>query len=726
MAQSRTGSGFRPEIEGLRGIAILLVVVCHAGIAGFDAGFIGVDVFFVLSGFLITGLLIDEHERTGRIELGGFYARRAKRILPAAAVVLVATLVAALAIFSPLDMARIAQDGLAAGLSVANMRFAIEATDYFAATDTSPMLHYWSLSVEEQFYLLWPALLIGAMRGGRPRTTLAFTAGAVLIGSLILCVVVTAVDGSWAYFSLPTRAWQLAAGGILALGVRGPIRMPRLIGAAVGWAGALLLVASMALITPTTAYPDLAATAPTAGGLALIAAGRAPGSPGALLLARTPLRWLGRISYSLYLWHWPVLVLGASFLATADVPRAVATGSPLQPLVLIAVSVLLAAVTWRLIEEPFRAGRLSHGGRRRAFAVASAAILSVAVTSTALSSAAQSEVATIAGYSPTDGALDPEDVSDLDEIWAPDGPTPDWTSPPADPSESPRPTPSASPTPTPQGTTRPAAQPKALLKGSLPAGLRPSLGEARDDEDRLIRDGCGVAIGGSEPPDCVYGDKHGDLTLALVGDLHAMNWFPAFERVAIRRHWRLVPFAKYSCVFVDMRIWSDYLKREYTECESWRERVVGRLRRLKPDLVVISSNKWFPTIVDRDGAPKRQGAALAAFIERIPGRVAILVDTPRSDHDVPACLAQHPREIQRCTTPKGVALGWRHRIREVEARRISGAPLIDLSARICPTDPCPPIIGRRIVYRDHHHLTATFAATLAPDLDAALRKVLAA
>ena len=176
--------------------------------------------------------------------------------------------------------------------------------------------------------------------------------------------------------------------------------MPRLIGAAVGWAGALLLVASMALITPTTAYPDLAATAPTAGGLALIAAGRAPGSPGALLLARTPLRWLGRISYSLYLWHWPVLVLGASFLATADVPRAVATGSPLQPLVLIAVSVLLAAVTWRLIEEPFRAGRLSHGGRRRAFAVASAAILSVAVTSTALSSAAQSEVATIAGYSP--------------------------------------------------------------------------------------------------------------------------------------------------------------------------------------------------------------------------------------------------------------------------------------------------------------------------------------
>jgi hypothetical protein len=130
-------------------------------------------------------------------------------------------------------------------------------------------------------------------------------------------------------------------------------------------------------------------------------------------------------------------------------------------------------------------------------------------------------------------------------------------------------------------------------------------------------------------------------------------------------------------------------------------------------------------MVDRDSEPKRQGAALAALIERIPGRVAILIDTPRSEHDVPACLARHPKEIEDCTTPKDAALGWRHRIREVEARRLSGAPVIDLSTSICPTDPCPPIIGRRMVYRDHHHLTATFARSLARDLDAAIAKVLA-
>lgn len=721
MAVSRTGTDFRPELEGLRGVAILLVLLCHAGLAGFDAGFIGVDVFFVLSGFLITGLLIDERDRTGRIELATFYARRAKRILPAAAVVLVATLVAASAVFSPLDMARIAQDGLAAGLSLANVRFALDATDYFAASDLSPMLHYWSLSVEEQFYLAWPALLIVAIRSSRPRLAVVIAAGAVLIASLLLAIAVTPENGSVAYYLLPTRAWQLAAGGILALGVRGKVGLPGPIAASIGWAGALLIAGSMVLITPSTPYPGIAAAAPTAGTLALIAAGRRSGAPGALLLVRAPFRWLGRISYSLYLWHWPVLVLGGTFLAGGDAAGPLGVDVLVQTLVLIAVAVVLAVATWRFIEEPFRAGRLSHGGRRRAFAVGMAAMLSVTVTSTALSGVAQREIAAVIGYE-TEG--DAPDLDD-DDGWADAEPSPDPS-----PSSDPRPTPhpsagaSASPDPTPGPTATPPRPPKPRIKGPLPDGLRPALDAARDDSDRLVRDGCALAIGGSEPPDCVYGDAKGDLTVALVGDSHAMNWFPAFERLATRHHWRLVPFTKYSCVFVDMRIWSDHLKREYTECETWRERVVDRLRRLKPDLVVISSNKWFPTVVDRDSEPKRQGAALAALIERIPGRIAILVDTPRSDHDVPACLARHPGEIEACTTSKDAAFGWRHRIREVEARKLTRAPVIDLSAAICPTDPCPPIIGRRIVYRDHHHLTATFAKSLARDLDAAIAKVL--
>ena len=235
---TRSDERFRPELEGLRGVAILLVVACHAAIPGAEAGFIGVDMFFVLSGFLITGLLVTESERTGRIHLAAFYARRARRILPAAAVVLVVSLVAARAVMSPLDLSRIADDGLAAGLSLANIHFAVSTTDYFAPVDASPLLHFWSLSLEEQFYLFWPALLIIATRFARPRRVMIVLAGIVLIGALLLCVAVTAGAPAWAYYALPTRAWQLAAGGVLALAGAALTRIPWPIAASVGWLGA--------------------------------------------------------------------------------------------------------------------------------------------------------------------------------------------------------------------------------------------------------------------------------------------------------------------------------------------------------------------------------------------------------------------------------------------------------------------------------------------------------
>ena len=725
MGPSRTSGGFRPELEGLRGVAILLVLACHAGLTGAGAGFIGVDVFFVLSGFLITGLLLDEHARTGRIDLAAFYARRARRILPAAAVVLVTTLVAATVVMSPLDMARTADDGLAAGLSVANLRFALDATDYFSPESPSPMLHYWSLSLEEQFYLAWPALLLLATRLRPSRLFISITAGAVLIGSLALCIVTTPDDSNAVYLLLPTRAWQLAAGGILALAIRGPVRLAWPAAAALGWIGAGLLVASMILIAPTTPYPGIAAAAPTAGALALIGSGAVVASPGGLLLSWGPMRWLGRISYSLYLWHWPVLILGTeAVLGGTGVPT-VLQDPGVTTAVLIAISIVLAAVTWRLIEEPFRVGLVSNGGRRRALAVAVAAILSVTVTSTALSSVAEREVATA---TIGDAAADADDIrwDDAEPPTAATVPTTDDASPfEPSPAGSMMGRASAEPTAAPKPAATPKPRPVARLEGPIPDDLRPSLARARDDEDRLIRDGCALALRGTEPPDCIYGDRHGTFTVALVGDSHAMHWFPALERIAERHRWRLVPFTKYSCVFVDMPIWSDLLKREYTECEAWRERVVAKLRRLQPDLVVISSNKWFAPIRDRDGEPKRQGARLASYVDRIPGKVTVLVDTPRSDHDVPACLAQNRTAVERCTTQRSIAVGWRHRIREIEARRLSGAPLIDMTKAVCPTDPCPAIIGRRIVYRDHHHLTATFAASLARDLDAAIAKVLA-
>src|SRR5512140_439474 len=213
---------FRPDLEGLRGVAILLVLLFHAGVPGFDGGFVGVDVFFVLSGFLITGLLIRERERSGRIHLAAFYTRRARRILPAAAVVLVLTTAAAWFFMAPLDMPRVADDAVASALSIGNIRFAINATDYFG-TDLvpSPILHYWSLGVEEQFYLVWPALLILATRFGRPRTAATATLAIVTVVSFVAAFLLTDAAQAWAFYSLPTRAWQLALGGLLAAAIVG-------------------------------------------------------------------------------------------------------------------------------------------------------------------------------------------------------------------------------------------------------------------------------------------------------------------------------------------------------------------------------------------------------------------------------------------------------------------------------------------------------------------------
>ncbi len=713
MTSSRTvESSYRPDLEGLRGVAILLVLLCHVRIPGAEAGFVGVDVFFVLSGFLITGLLAQERERTGRIGLGAFYARRARRILPAAVLVLATTLLAAQLFMSPLDLRRIADDGLAAGLSLANMRFAVDATDYFAPVDASPMLHFWSLAVEEQFYLVWPILLLTVARLGRPRLAMASLATAAFVASFVACAAMTEIAGPWAYFSLPTRAWQLAAGGLLALGLPLVGRMPVAVAAATGWLGAALVGASLLAIGPSTPYPGLASLLPTLAAVALIASGGVVGSPGWILLARAPLRWLGRISYSLYLWHWPVLILGPVALGMAVADGGPPGGDVAARAGLAVIAVALAALTWAVVEEPFRRGRLVPHGRRRGLALAGAAAMSLVIGSTAIGVIADREVAAAATVDAATDAADP--------------PRPSRPSlSPTEPGE-----PIASPTvaganvspSSPTGSTQPSSAPSAQprIDGPVPRDLTPSLRQARDDGDPLRDDGCGLSLAGSKPPKCVYGDKDGSVTVALVGDSHAAQWFPALEPLARQRGWRLVPFTKFSCVFVDMRIWSPLLKREYTECEAWRERVIDRLIDLRPDLVIVAADQELPVVVDSDDNPERQGAAMARLIERIPGAVAVIVDTPRSDYDVPACLARNRAAIERCTTTRSAAYGWRYRRREAEAARLTGATLIDLSAAVCPTDPCPPVVGSMLAYRDHHHLTATFARSLVDAFEAAL------
>ena len=401
-----TAAPFRPDIEGLRALAIIPVLLFHAhdflvpatsgllgtfsqGLSWMPGGYLGVDVFFVISGFLITGLLVREAEETGRIDFGRFYARRARRILPAATLTLLVTLLASQLLFSAERAESTAIDAVWAALFNADIHFANSGIDYMGvATDPSPILHFWSLNDEEKFYVVWPVLLFAAtliarrFARKRLRATLFLALLALGVPSLLWSQHLVTVGDTSAYFSALSRAFELAAGGLLAIAMPQVLRAPpatRAVGALVGFAVIVWCMATQSTLTP---FPGMNAL-PVVLGTALILAGHEAGVIARLLSTRVP-RWFGRISFSLYLWHWPVFVLGAALTADGLL-------TPRQTIFAMALSVLLAWISYRLIEQPPQ--QLAPLRRpRNAFAFGLALILTTVVGGGGMSRVAAAEV----------------------------------------------------------------------------------------------------------------------------------------------------------------------------------------------------------------------------------------------------------------------------------------------------------------------------------------------
>ncbi len=659
MKAPSSAAEFRPDIEGLRGIAILLVLLFHAGLPWTPGGFVGVDVFFVISGFLITGKLWRESQQPGGLNITRFYAWRIRRLLPAALVAIAVITLVGLLLAAPLDRSELAADGAASALSIANMRF-IGSVDYFAATTSpSPFLHFWSLSVEEQFYLVWPALIVLlTWRGGSSRRLIV----ALLIGvvaSFALSIWLTDASPARAFYLLPTRVWQLGVGGLLALiGVAGTSRRA----GALAWAGLAAVAVAGVALTAEMPYPGLAALLPTAGAVALLYGGAAPSGP-MRLLAAAPLRFLGKISYSLYLWHWPLLVLPLMFLERA------LTGVEIVASVAVAIGV--SWLSWRFVEQPFRYGDRSRRATSwSAIRVGVAGILSVALFTQGLAAALPSSAVAV------------------------------------------------QPTPSPSGS--PVASDGPI---TLPADLTPTLASARDDEERLRGDGCLAFERVTTPPNCEYGVKGSAITIALVGDSHASHWFPAIEAIALERGWRLVTFVKVSCSFTTLAQRNLALKREYRECTAFNEATVARLNQIKPALTIIVNRRTFRPI-EENITSALAGAALGEMVARIPGATVILVDTPDPGRDVPACLSKHPSDIRACLFTQDDADNREIGVAERVAAEVSGAQLIDLTANICTEWPCSPISGSVLIYRDEDHMTETFSRSLAAPLGVEIAKLL--
>ncbi|MGR4069996.1 acyltransferase family protein [Billgrantia sp. C5P2] len=345
---------YRPDIDGLRAIAVILVVAYHAGVPGFGFGFIGVDVFFVISGYLITSLLLRELESTGSISLLSFYGRRVRRLMPAMVVVITASLVLGYILLTPIGQQQsLAESAIASIAFFANYYFIATTGGYFdGPTDQVPLLHMWSLSVEEQFYAVWPVLLIVSVAIAKRYQKRAWTIISMLavlgIGaSFFYGVWLSNTNPNAAYFSVLSRGWQLLAGALLACAV-GRVLLVRASPAAVSalaWFGAGLLLVAAFVIEGSHAYPGWAGVLPVLSALALIVAGfGSSANPVSRLLSTRPFVFVGKISYPWYLWHWPLLAMARAYqLGEGDLIRDVALAS---------LSFLLAYLTYRLVEKP--------------------------------------------------------------------------------------------------------------------------------------------------------------------------------------------------------------------------------------------------------------------------------------------------------------------------------------------------------------------------------------
>jgi peptidoglycan/LPS O-acetylase OafA/YrhL len=667
-------------VAGLRAVAVGLVLLFHAGLPFIPGGFVGVDVFFVISGFLITGQLVTEIDRTGRISLVGFYGRRAKRILPAASAVLVVT--AALTWFLiPRDLHKeVGLDIAGAAAYVVNWRLADRSVDYMAQDSApSPVQHYWSLAVEEQFYLLWPLLIIAAIvvtkavRRRNVRPILWIGLAAVAVPSFAWSVMYTASAPERAFFVSTTRMWELAVGAGLALMAASLARIPRGAAIVMGWLGLLAIVVSALLVTEGTAWPGYAAALPTLGAAAVIAAGAAAGPRGPIALLGTgPFRWVGELSYSLYLWHWPLVVLAAIHWNGL---------SPTRGLIVVVASVVPAWITYRLVESPLRYSRAISGSARLALGVGGV------FTATAMCAGMTLVVA---------GAV------------------------PA--------TPAAGGTAAARGAAVLLDLPAARPIGPVPDRFDFITPEPRRaPTDVPAAPGCMQSLEAPELQWCSYGDPKG-TKVAIVGDSKMQQWLPAFRMLADQNGWNLVAAFKAGCPFSSANIIKESLGQPDADCTQWNGTLLRRLVDERPDYLV--SSQTTSTAADDSGRTSVDAMVAGmraswSALTAVGTEVIVLANNPGApDFQVFQCVDKNRNNLSECSFDRNRhAQNPAFRTQQLAVAGQPGVSLIDLFDDICPTDRCPPVIGNVLIYRRGSHLTASYVKSLSPQLARALTDV---
>lgn len=670
----------------------MLVVLYHAGVPGFAGGYIGVDVFFVLSGFLITGILVKEAQETGGVDLRRFYARRALRLLPAAALLLIFVCVFAFLFYAPIAQVDIAKTAVATALYVSNFYFGQGATDYLAAeAETNPLLHTWSLGVEEQFYLVWPALVLFFLFGTLRRQTLlkpqtlrqkkasrrtkskpaGFDKQRLLWGTVLVAVLSFALTlylmanglTHWAFFSSPSRVWEFALGALAVLipsarqSAQGKATRLSFAGSSagvsklehvLGWLGLAAIVGTGILYNAQTPFPGWAALLPVLGTVFVLRAGTAQTrTPLAKLLSLAPLRELGRISYSWYLWHWPPLVLAVGLFGGISLT---------SRLVIVGVSFFIAEASYRIVENPIRHNKTL--GKKPAYGLA-------LLAGTTLFSLG------LAG------------------VW------------------------------------------QSVAVAQLDTPEQQIYAAARNDIPDLFERACHDELLEVEPAACSDGPEDAEVTLALYGDSHAAHWAPLFQALAEERGWRIVYFTKSSCAGIEAVPYNHRLGRTYTECGEWRQNVMAELAQLQPELIIMSSYALEPYTSEEWFSGSEQAFA---ELSKLADEVVIMRDPAQPEADVPLCLS-HAAWQDKISLPvsigDSICDGFPQRAKNTEvselqaeaASEFANVSVLDLTDVFCPNDTCIIESQDHIMFRDRHHLSASYVVSLADEVEQRLEQI---
>lgn len=699
-----TKKGVRRDIQGLRAFAVIVVILDHL-MHWPGGGFVGVDIFFVISGFVITQSLLREHARTGLVSIPDFYRRRVRRIMPASVLTLGFTLAAAYIAFGQSRFMTTTWDALWAILFSANWRFASIGTDYFqSAGPISPLQHFWSLAVEEQFYFVWPFLMAGvfaifaSLR--RPARGARFVVGTLIAGlvaaSLAWALHETTSSPAVAYFSTLSRAWELGVGALLAISAPACARIANSIRPILAWIGVAGMVASLFVISTETPFPAPAGLLPVLSAALFILAGTGPAEQRHLLpFTNRVSGYIGDMSYSLYLWHFPIIIIAGTWLDVDSLPVQLALLSG------IFVWSYYAYVLWekRILDSSWLTGK----PRRSSFRAGT-------VFSEVYRLQALSLLALL-----TAGAV----VVGLQPVKAPEAVDLPLSSAPAPKTGATAQAPSFGPE-----VTKLQADLTAALQSPIWPNLSPTLDEviAKDPVPADIG-----PCGGVAPPsaaECTWGDPLAPNNAVIIGDSVAQTYIPALQKIYGVGTWNLRGMSMYGCRAISLAFESQSQEQD-AACEQRKIDVVNAVNSTRPDLVIVINSYYMaPHIVgtDRRATAADWKPAMKTYLSRMTGSGAkfVIITPPPADKNPSLCATKQsaPRDCVGRQTDDWKSMGKADR----EVIKELGGTFVDSSNLFCAQTFCPAFSGSLPIKRDVTHMIPDYAIKIAPGLRELLKK----